>query len=133
MKMFCCLQQLKSIRTTLNLSRHYCISGCIKGKQETDKDIEKEIIVKLEKLSLLDLRDGQNTSVLKAAINFAECIRSAKIDETIEPMYSPFEEKLIPLRDDKVKNDMNRQEILKNAVILEEEYFVAPYKSITKQ
>lgn len=133
MRIFSSPQQLRNLYTTLNLARRYCVSGSIKEKQEINKDLEKETINKLERLSLLDLKDKQDTSVLRAAIHFAECIRTAKIDEAIEPMHSPFEEQQIPLREDKANDAISRQDILRNAVIVEEEYFVAPYRSITKQ
>nr|XP_012145301.1 PREDICTED: glutamyl-tRNA(Gln) amidotransferase subunit C-2, mitochondrial [Megachile rotundata] len=72
-----------------------------------------------------------NFSVLEGAINFTEDLRVAKIDDKIEPMYSPIEKEFIPLRDDQVENNATRNEILKNAVLLDEEYFVTPLNKNT--
>ena len=41
-------------------------------------------------------------------------------------MYSILENARIRLRDDVARGDVDRQEILRNAAVLEEEYFVAP-------
>lgn len=47
-------------------------------------------------------------------------------------MYSPFEKEFILLRDDNIENNTSRKEILMNAAVTEEEYFVAPLQTITK-
>ncbi|XP_017759141.1 PREDICTED: glutamyl-tRNA(Gln) amidotransferase subunit C-4, mitochondrial [Eufriesea mexicana] len=58
-------------------------------------------------------------------------LRNTKIDD-IEPMYSPLEKESVPLRNDSVESITSRQEILMNAAIVEEEYFIAPVQTITK-
>ncbi|XP_076750331.1 glutamyl-tRNA(Gln) amidotransferase subunit C, mitochondrial [Xylocopa sonorina] len=89
---------------------------------------KQEIINKLEQLSLLNIDRDYGISVLQTAIAFTEQLRTTKILEEVEPMYSPFEKQLIPLRNDNVENT-SRKEILMNAAVLEEEYFVAPLQS----
>ncbi|KAG8039579.1 hypothetical protein G9C98_008222 [Cotesia typhae] len=63
---------------------------------------------------------------LEAAIKFAEQLRSLKIDDSIKPMYCVLENENLRLRHDKVTDGNYRKKILKNAVLTEEEYFVAP-------
>lgn len=93
---------------------------------ETLSSIKQETIKKIEQLSLLSVDGDYGLSVLKAAIAFTKPLRITKVDEDVEPMYSPVENQLIPLRDDCIAKNAYREDILKNAVVLEEEYFVAP-------
>ncbi|XP_017794498.1 PREDICTED: glutamyl-tRNA(Gln) amidotransferase subunit C, mitochondrial [Habropoda laboriosa] len=94
--------------------------------------IKQETINKIQQLSLLNFSNDYSLSILEATLIFTEDLRTTKINENIEPMYSPFEKELIPLRDDNVESNTSRQEVLKNASVLEEEYFVAPLKNIIK-
>ncbi|XP_012341136.1 glutamyl-tRNA(Gln) amidotransferase subunit C, mitochondrial [Apis florea] len=94
--------------------------------------VTQEIIKKIGQLSLLKVDNDYSISVLKAAIIFTEHLHNTKIDNEIKPMYSPFEKKSILLRNDVVENHVSKQEILKNAAILEEEYFVTPLQTISK-
>lgn len=93
--------------------------------------VTQEIIKKIGQLSLLKVDNNYSISVLKAAIIFTERLHNTKIDNKIKPMYSPFEKKSIFLRND-VENHVSKQEILKNAAILEEEYFVTPLQTVSK-
>lgn len=94
--------------------------------------IKQETIQKIEQLSLLNVDDDYGFSVLKAAIIFTENLRNTKIDKEIEPMYSPFETESMLLRNDNVEHNISRKEILMNAAITEEEYFVAPLQTIVR-
>lgn len=94
--------------------------------------IKQETIQKIEQLSLLNVDDDYGSSVLKAAIIFTENLRNTKINKEIEPMYSPFETKSMLLRNDNVEHNVSRKEILMNAAITEEEYFVAPLQTIVR-
>lgn len=121
-----------SIRFLSTSFRHYCT---VNPKEENENictsapGIEQETINRIEKLSLLDFKSDYSVSVLKAAIDFTECLRTAKISDTVKPMYSPLENEFIPLRNDKVEDNVCKRKILKNAAVLEEDYFVAPFKS----
>ncbi|XP_018358073.1 PREDICTED: glutamyl-tRNA(Gln) amidotransferase subunit C, mitochondrial [Trachymyrmex cornetzi] len=88
--------------------------------------IDEETIRRLERLALVGFEFKQSKRVLEEAITFAERLRTAHIDETVRPMYSTLENDYIHLRDDVVRHDVDRREILRNAAVLEEEYFVAP-------
>ena len=136
MEVFHRTQRLKacvfSIRFLTTSFRHNCI---INPKEEEENvctaapGIEQETINRIEKLSLLDFKGDYSVSVLKAAIDFTECLRTANISDTVKPMYSPLENEFIPLRNDKVNDHTCKRKILKNAAVLEEDYFVAPFKS----
>lgn len=77
-------------------------------------------------MALVGFEYEQSKRILEEAIAFAERLRTARIDETVRPMYSTLENDCIRLRDDVARNDVDRREILRNAAVLEEEYFVAP-------
>lgn len=135
MEVFHHTQRLKtcvlSIRF-LSTSFRHCTVNPRKGQGNSytaAPGIEQETINKIEKLSLLDFKGDHSVSVLKAAIDFTESLRTAKISDTVKPMYSPLENELIPMRNDEVEDNVCKREILKNAVVLEEDYFVAPFKS----
>lgn len=46
--------------------------------------------------------------------------------DNVEPLYTVLENYELRLRDDHVTDGNIRQDVLKNAKLLEEEYFVAP-------
>lgn len=100
----------------------------INNRSRGDKKpvIDEAIIRRLERLALVGFEYEQSKRILEEAIAFAERIRTARIDETVRPMYSTLENDHIRLRDDVARNDVDRREILRNAAVLEEEYFVAP-------
>ena len=136
MEVFHRTQRLKtcvfSIRFLSTSLRHYYIVNPKEDKENictSASGTEQETINRIEKLSLLDFKGDYSVSVLKAAIDFTECLRTAKISDTVKPMYSPLENEFIPLRKDKVEDNMCKRKILKNAAVLEEDYFVAPFKS----
>ncbi|XP_011255263.1 glutamyl-tRNA(Gln) amidotransferase subunit C, mitochondrial [Camponotus floridanus] len=90
------------------------------------KPIDEATIRRLERLALVGLEYEQSKRILEEAIAFTEPLRTAHIDETVSPMYSTLENYHIHLRDDVVRDNVDRREILRNAAVLEEEYFVAP-------
>lgn len=119
-------------RGTIKLSHLRWFSTSVLREEEkinnlqVKRAIDKEIVKKLEKLSLVGIEHDRSIAVLEAAINFTERLRMTKISEDIQPMYSILEKESIRLRDDKVSDNVERKEILMNASVLEEEYFVAP-------
>lgn len=88
--------------------------------------IDEATIRRLERLALVGFEYKQSKRVLEEAIAFAERLRTVRIDETVHPMYSTLENNCIYIRDDVPRHEVDRREILKNAAVLEEEYFVAP-------
>ncbi|XP_043507971.1 glutamyl-tRNA(Gln) amidotransferase subunit C-1, mitochondrial [Frieseomelitta varia] len=126
-----CIQRLNHV---FLLTFSNSISHSVKyiHSSSTTSIIKQETINKIEQLSLVNIDGADSFSVLKAAIVFTEHLRNTKIDKEIEPMYSPFEKEFILLRDDNIENNTSRKEILMNAAVTEEEYFVAPLQTITK-
>ncbi|XP_011696876.1 PREDICTED: glutamyl-tRNA(Gln) amidotransferase subunit C, mitochondrial [Wasmannia auropunctata] len=88
--------------------------------------IDEATIRRLERLALVGFEYEQSKRVLEEAVAFAERLRAARVDETVRPMCSTLENDCIRLRDDVVRQDVDRREVLRNAAVLEEEYFVAP-------
>ncbi|KAL6256173.1 hypothetical protein P5V15_012289 [Pogonomyrmex californicus] len=88
--------------------------------------IDEATIRRIEKLALVGFEYEQSKRVLEEAVAFAERLRAAHVDEAVRPMYSTLENEHIRLREDVARHDVDRREILRNAAVLEEEYFVAP-------
>ncbi|XP_011874744.1 PREDICTED: glutamyl-tRNA(Gln) amidotransferase subunit C, mitochondrial-like [Vollenhovia emeryi] len=88
--------------------------------------IDEVTIRRLEKLALVGFEYEQSKRVLEEAVTFAERLRAVPIDEAVRPMCSTLENDCVHLRDDVARRDVDRREILRNAAVLEEEYFVAP-------
>lgn len=91
--------------------------------------IDQKTIELLERLSLVDFANKKGIERLEDAIRFADQIRV--IDTTgVEPMISVLEDRTLYLRDDIVTEGNCRKEVMSNAAVTEEEYFVAPQGNI---
>lgn len=62
---------------------------------------------------------------LEDSIHFASKILSIDTSN-VEPLYTPLEDFPLKLREDEVTDGNKQSDVLKNATITEEEYFVAP-------
>lgn len=107
--------------------------------KEADKEstidikIDRKTISKLERISLVDFDNEGGIQRLEAAIRFAQKLREVRLDPSVKPMYSVLENERLYLREDKVTEGNCREQILKNAKLLEDEYFVAPPGNIPKK
>ncbi|XP_014205350.1 glutamyl-tRNA(Gln) amidotransferase subunit C, mitochondrial [Copidosoma floridanum] len=101
-------------------------------KNTGDIKIDKKTIAKLERISLVDFDNEGGIQRLEAAIRFAQKLREVRLDPSVRPMYSVLENEKLELREDRVTEGNCREEILKNAKVLEDEYFVAPPGNIPK-
>lgn len=101
--------------------------------QKSSSSISKKTIAKLEKISLVDFDNEGGILRLEAAIRFAQKLRDVPLNSSTEPMYSVLEKEKLTLREDKVCEGNCRNEILKNAKLLEDEYFVAPLGNVHKK
>lgn len=91
--------------------------------------IDQKTIKLLERLSLVDFANKKGIERLEDAIRFADQIRV--IDTTgVEPMISVLEDRTLYLRNDIVTEGNCRKEVMSNAAVTEEEYFVAPQGNI---
>ncbi|XP_044590761.1 glutamyl-tRNA(Gln) amidotransferase subunit C, mitochondrial [Cotesia glomerata] len=121
------LMYTSNLKFTQFVVRHQNSSALKRpSSKEPEIKISRETIGKLERLSLVDFGNEAGIKRLEAAIKFAEQLRSLKIDDSIKPMYCVLENENLRLRHDKVTDGNYRKKILKNAVLTEEEYFVAP-------
>ncbi|KAI8505101.1 hypothetical protein Bbelb_172100 [Branchiostoma belcheri] len=87
--------------------------------------IDKDTIDHLERLALVDFANKEGISRLEAAIRFAD--QMFLVDTTgVEPMDSVLEDRELYLRADTVTEGNCKDEILRNAGKVVEDYFVAP-------
>lgn len=87
--------------------------------------IDSKTIALLERLSLVDCANRKGIETLEKAIEFADQIQQVETKD-IYPLVTVLEDKPLRVREDKITEGNCREEILKNASLTEEEYFVAP-------
>lgn len=88
--------------------------------------VDTKSIEQLERLSLVNFGSEKSVTRLKAAITFANQLRSIKLEDDIQPMYTVLENEKLYLREDRVTDGGYAKKVLKNAVLTDEDYFVAP-------
>ncbi|XP_053691123.1 glutamyl-tRNA(Gln) amidotransferase subunit C, mitochondrial [Sabethes cyaneus] len=88
-------------------------------------EIDEATVQLLERLSLVDLDSKEAHKILEDSIEFASQILAIDT-EGVEPLYTVLEDQKLYLREDLVTDGNIQQDVLKNARITEEEYFVAP-------
>lgn len=88
-------------------------------------EIDGETLKLLERLSLVNVDDRQALRTLEDSIEFASKILDIDTDN-VPALYTVLEDQPLQMRDDVVTDGDCQEEILKNARITEEEYFVAP-------
>ncbi|CAF1012974.1 unnamed protein product [Adineta ricciae] len=89
-----------------------------------DPDMQK----KLERLSLLSFQNEQTIKKVEQTIHASDIIHQANVDH-LEPLYTPVETELCPLRQqDTVSNEdtLSVKQVLQNATRTFEDYLVAP-------
>ncbi|XP_017014724.2 glutamyl-tRNA(Gln) amidotransferase subunit C, mitochondrial [Drosophila takahashii] len=87
--------------------------------------IDTKTIQLLERLSLVDLDSERALETLKSSIQFADKI--AHIDtEHVRPLYTVLELQQLQLRNDQVTEGDCRAEVLRNAKVTDEDYYVSP-------
>jgi aspartyl-tRNA(Asn)/glutamyl-tRNA(Gln) amidotransferase subunit C len=70
---------------------------------------------------------SQALEVLEDSIEFASKIHNIKTDDSITPLYTVLEEYQLKLREDVITDGNIKEDVLRNAVKVEEEtYFVVP-------
>ncbi|XP_041978606.1 uncharacterized protein LOC121732719 [Aricia agestis] len=113
-------------------SRQYSTKVPLTPNTTLEKDVNKETvtvnestIALLERLSLVKFDTKDGVKVLEDSINFANKI--LHIDTNgVEPLYTVLEKENLSLREDKVTQGNCQADILKNAMVIEDDYFVAP-------
>ncbi|XP_055677163.1 glutamyl-tRNA(Gln) amidotransferase subunit C, mitochondrial [Lutzomyia longipalpis] len=87
--------------------------------------IDEDTIHLLERLSLVNIESKEALKIVEDSIAFADQILDIDT-EGVEPLYTVLEDCDLSLREDKVTDGNIREDVLKNAFVTEEEYFVAP-------
>ncbi|VVC93713.1 unnamed protein product [Leptidea sinapis] len=120
------------ISTTKNfLSQSHLVNYCCKVPQFPVNTLEKvesskttldhNTIVLLERLSLVKCNTDEGVTVLEDAIDFAGKILHINTDQ-VDPLYTVN----LSLREDNITQGNCQVEVLKNAAVTEDDYFVAP-------
>lgn len=91
--------------------------------------VDRNTIALLERLSLVSYDTEEGLKILEDSISFANGILHINTDD-VEPLYSVLEDHNLALREDKVTQGNCQKEILKNAAVKEDDYFVAPIGNI---
>lgn len=126
---------LNRVTTQRILSKNYCSkvpSKPVSTVQNEDKNkicIDPSTITLLERLSLVKYDTPKGIKVLEDSITFANKILHINTDN-IEPLYTTLENENLNLRPDKITQGNCQKDILKNATVKEDDYFVAPTGNI---
>ncbi|XP_065201327.1 glutamyl-tRNA(Gln) amidotransferase subunit C, mitochondrial [Planococcus citri] len=107
----------------------YCSSSQHPGQKSRDITLRFKLTDEttrlLEKLALVNFENHRNVNVVESAIEFANSINSVNTDN-IEPLVTVLENRYLKLREDLVTDKNLKEQVLQNAAIVEEDYFVAP-------
>ncbi|XP_062590507.1 glutamyl-tRNA(Gln) amidotransferase subunit C, mitochondrial-like [Saccostrea cucullata] len=95
------------------------------SKLSKEPNIDKEIVILLERLSLVQFNNQEAVDRLNKAVQSANRLYSVNTDN-VEPMDSVLEDRKLYLRDDTVMDGNCLTDILKNASKTIEDYYVAP-------
>lgn len=86
--------------------------------------VSTETILLLERLSLVDFANEEGVKRLKEAIEFAQPLKEVNTDN-VEPMFTVLDDHALRLAEDEPEI-CDKNDILSNAKLTEEDYFVAP-------
>ncbi|XP_026317673.1 glutamyl-tRNA(Gln) amidotransferase subunit C, mitochondrial [Hyposmocoma kahamanoa] len=99
------------------------------GKLEkSEVKVDKNTLALLERLSLVKCDTAEGVTVLEDTISFANQILNINT-EGVEPLYTVLEDQNLTLRPDeviKITQGNCQKDILRNAAVVEDDYFVAP-------
>ncbi|XP_053325918.1 glutamyl-tRNA(Gln) amidotransferase subunit C, mitochondrial [Spea bombifrons] len=93
--------------------------------ERQDSCVNAEVIDHLEHLALVDFRNQEGVQRLEKAIQFANQLHRVDTDG-IEPLASVLEDRPLYIRKDCVTAGGCAEDLLENANVIIEEYFVAP-------
>jgi len=86
--------------------------------------LDQKTILHLERLSLVDFTNVEGIERLEEAIEFAQPLREINT-ENVEPMFTVQDDATLRLSEDEPE-PTSKEDILSNAKLTEEGYFVAP-------
>ena len=93
-------------------------------KYQGKVNVEQETVLHLERLSLVDFANDEGIRRLEEAIEFAQPLKEVPTDN-VEPMYTVLDDATLRLGED-IPEKTSRKDILANAKVTKEDYFVAP-------
>lgn len=93
-------------------------------KFEGEIKVNQETSLHLERISLVDFANVEGIRRLEEAIEFAQPLREVITDQ-VEPMFTVQDNATLRLGEDEPE-ETSRNDILSNAKVTEEGYFVAP-------
>ncbi|CAG4980017.1 unnamed protein product [Colias eurytheme] len=131
--MFCRFVNSTRIRLNcsfpINVKRYSVIPhspiNTIENTENKKPKLDSNTIALLERLSLVKCDTNEGVTVLEDSIDFANKILHINTDN-VDPLYSVLEDENLSLRNDVITQGNCQEDILKNAVITEDDYFVAP-------
>nr|XP_053608090.1 glutamyl-tRNA(Gln) amidotransferase subunit C, mitochondrial [Plodia interpunctella] len=113
------------------LSKGYCSKvpatpiSTLEKRTEENVKIDNNTLALLERLSLVKCDTIEGVKVLEDSIAFADKILHINT-ENVKPLYSVLEDENLFLRPDIITQGNCQKDILKNAVLTEDDYFVSP-------
>lgn len=130
-RQYCIIKPIESISPVPTASKEYLVpQKPVKSKIDLNKlpprtSIDASTIAHLERLSLVDCANKQGIETLEEAIAFADQILDVNT-EGVQPLITVLEDLPLQLREDKVTEGNCREDVLSNAILTEDDYFVAP-------
>lgn len=101
----------------------------LENAQHSVVKVDKNTISLLERLSLVKYDTTEGVLILEDSITFANKILHINTED-VQPLYSVLENQNLTLRGDKITQGNCQKEILKNAAVKDDDYFVAPTGNI---
>ncbi|OWA52965.1 putative Glutamyl-tRNA(Gln) amidotransferase subunit C, mitochondrial [Hypsibius exemplaris] len=100
-------------------------NGCTSAEPVLKDDLTLQVVHHLERLSLVDFSNEAAITRLSSAIRFADRLKD--IDTTgVRPLFSLLESETLSLRNDEVTEGNQKTDVLRNAALTFEDFFVAP-------
>lgn len=103
---------------------HKPIPNCFQTVDE-DINVDTKTIQLLERLALVNLDGDGALQTLRSSIQFAKKIETIQTNNK-KPLYVVLENCPLYLRNDEVNDGNCRDDILRNAKLIEDDYFISP-------
>ncbi|VVC44257.1 Glu-tRNAGln amidotransferase C subunit [Cinara cedri] len=117
---------LQSIFKTNNYTHHFNpITKWLSSVANESALLDENLTKRLETVSLVGFSKQSGFEVLSASVKFADCITHIKTTEVL-PLITVLETWNTGLRKDISSDKTTRRDIMCNALVVEEDYFVAP-------
>uniref|UniRef100_A0A0N5ATL0 Glutamyl-tRNA(Gln) amidotransferase subunit C, mitochondrial n=1 Tax=Syphacia muris TaxID=451379 RepID=A0A0N5ATL0_9BILA len=112
--------------------RHPCKSRINQDLVEEPPEFDQELVNHLERMSLVRFSNEEAVAHLRMAVRYANQLMQLDI-ENVKPLETVLEDLECPLRDDIADETLDRNDVLSNAEVTFEGYFVTPPGNIPLQ